>query len=114
MRRVLVCGGRSFKDREFLFLVLDQHLARDDVIISGAARGADRLAIEYAVMRRLACERFPADWALYGKGAGPIRNQQMLDKGKPDLVIAFPGGTGTADMVARAKLAKIEVREIAR
>ena len=37
-----------------------------------------------------------------GYRAGPIRNQEMLDKGKPDLVIAFPGGKGTADMVGRA------------
>ena len=48
------------------------------------------------------------DWKKYGKKAGPLRNQQMLEEGKPDLVVAFPGGNGTADMVRRAKKANIE------
>jgi hypothetical protein len=47
-------------------------------------------------------------WA--GK-AGPIRKQQMLDEGKPDLVVAFPGGRGTAHMVRIARAAGIEVIE---
>ena len=46
------------------------------------------------------------------KSAGHIRNQVMLDKGKPDVVVAFPGGRGTADMVRRAEGAGIEVRRI--
>lgn len=56
-------------------------------------------------------EDFPADWERNGRAAGPIRNRQMLD-GKPDLVIAFPGGKGTADMVAEAKRRGIAVREV--
>lgn len=48
----------------------------------------------------------------YGKSAGPIRNQTMLDDGKPDLVLAFPGGRGTADMVAKAEKHGIPVRRI--
>lgn len=48
--------------------------------------------------------------ATNGKAAGPIRNQRMLDEGKPDLVVAFPGGRGTADMVRRAKAAGVPVR----
>lgn len=84
----------------------------DWVIISGKAKGADTVAIEWAVVNWCSWEEYPADWEQYGKAAGPIRNQRMLDEGKPDLVIAFPGGTGTADMVRRAKAAGIEVREI--
>lgn len=54
---------------------------------------------------------FPADWHRDGKAAGPIRNRRMLLEGMPDLVVAFPGGRGTADMVRRARAAGIEVVE---
>lgn len=52
-----------------------------------------------------------ADWSKYGKAAGPMRNQKMLDEYKPDLVVALPGGRGTADMVSRARVAGVEVIE---
>lgn len=57
----------------------------------------------------LAVEVHPADWGRYGKAAGPIRNQEMLESGI-DLVIALPGGRGTADMVRRAEGAGVPVR----
>jgi predicted Rossmann-fold nucleotide-binding protein len=55
---------------------------------------------------------FPANWPKHGKGAGFIRNQQMLNEGKPDLMIAFPGGKGTADMIEKAIKAGIKVIEV--
>jgi hypothetical protein len=67
-------------------------------IIHGAARGADTLAGLFAKMFGTKVEAYPADWDTHGKAAGPIRNQQMLDEGKPDLVVAFPGGAGTKHM----------------
>lgn len=108
--RVLVCGGRDYADRDLLFMALDTlKLTRGVIIIiSGCARGADTLGIEWAEARGVAVARFPADWEKYRRAAGPIRNQQMLVEGKPDLVIAFPGGRGTADMVKRATTAGIE------
>ena len=57
---------------------------------------------------------YPADWELHGKSAGPIRNQQMLIEGKPDLVLAFPGGKGTAHMVSIAKKKGVKVIEVPR
>ena len=58
------------------------------------------------------CWGFPADWNSYGKAAGPIRNKQMLDEGKPDVVIAFPGGTGTANMIMQATKAGVKVVKV--
>ena len=78
-------------------------------IIQGGAKGADFLAKVYAHECGIPCEEYPADWKAYGKAAGHLRNQKMLDEGKPDLVVAFPGGNGTADMVARARKAGVEV-----
>lgn len=64
-------------------------------------------------MRRTSFKEFPADWDKYGKRAGYLRNVQMLDEGKPDLVVAFPGGKGTAMMVKLAKERGVRVIEYA-
>jgi hypothetical protein len=79
-------------------------------IISGEARGADTLAKEYATECGWDYEGYPADWRVYGKGAGYVRNRQMLVEGKPDLVVAFPGGNGTKMMTELAMKADVPVR----
>ena len=58
------------------------------------------------------CLTFPADWKTYGRAAGPLRNARMIAEGKPDLVLAFPGGRGTADMTRKARAAGVEVRAV--
>jgi hypothetical protein len=111
--RVLVCGGREYDDwGKVLWALAPYDAPGHTTIIQGGAKGADFLARVWAKWNGVSCEEYPADWKTYGKAAGSIRNQQMLDEGKPDLVIAFPGGTGTADMVSRAKKAGVEVIEI--
>ena len=107
--RVLVCGGRDFQHRGFMRRILFTELKAGDTLIHGDARGADRMAAEVAPSG-VKIEAYPADWEAHGKAAGPIRNQRMLDEGKPDLVLAFPGGTGTADMVRRAQKEKRETK----
>lgn len=81
-------------------------------IIEGGAKGADTGAAEWAVVNWVELEEYKADWGKHGKSAGFIRNQTMLDKGKPDIVLAFPGGKGTSHMVKIAKEKGIAVREI--
>lgn len=110
-QRVLVCGGRDYDDREQLFRVLDETHAANPIIclIQGAAPGADTLAAEWAAERGVPCDAYPADWVRKGRSAGPIRNKQMLVEGKPDLVIAFAGGRGTANMVKQAEAAGVPV-----
>jgi hypothetical protein len=113
--RVLVCGGRNYNDAETLCRVLGEvtaSLNEDITVIVGDATGADQMAWDWAV-HRCRTIRYEADWKTHGRAAGPIRNQRMLDEGKPDLVVAFPGGRGTADMVRRARAAGVAVREVA-
>lgn len=115
--RVLVCGGRDYDDSRRLFQVLDKlhSEAGIDAIIEGGARGADRLARHWAE-HPYGCavvETYEADWENQGSFAGPARNARMLAEGRPDLVIAFPGGRGTADMMRKARKAGVEVIEIA-
>jgi hypothetical protein len=110
--RVLVCGGRNFSDDQYSDEVLDNlHESRGPitVIINGGAHGADACARWWAESRKVKCVTVPANWAEFGKAAGPIRNERMLRDFKPDMVVAFLGGRGTKDMVRRAELAGVEV-----
>jgi hypothetical protein len=114
MTTALVCGGRNYADKAQMFAALDglrtsKHITS---IVHGAASGADRLAGEWAKARGIECTSYPADWKRLGQSAGPIRNQRMLENERPSLVIAFPGGSGTADMKRRAVAAGVEVIEI--
>ena len=113
--RVLVCGGRDYKDRDKVFDVLDD-LHREHgalIIIEGGAAGADTFAGEWTCIERtgrLITE--PSEWVRYGSPAGPIRNAKMISDHKPEIVVAFPGGRGTADMVHQARGASIKVVEV--
>lgn len=107
--RVLVTGSRDWSDYAAIRDAL-KHVGALQVI-EGGARGADALAARAAAELGIGCIEMPADWNTYGKRAGSIRNQQMLDNGKPDLVLAFPlpSSRGTWDMVTRARRAGVPV-----
>lgn len=130
MNRVLVFGGRDYANQEWLFRVLD---AADDflefgLVIHGAAPGADTLAEEWAKARGVDVLAFPAAWDDIGRpgavvrhtragkpydaAAGGVRNQKMIDVGRPTVAIGFPGGTGTRDMTRRVIGASIPLFEI--
>lgn len=123
MTRILVCGGRNFgntkAERDYIFECLDnfclQHgyVTEDHnkdavwlpvvTVIAGAAKGVDTAAVDWAITNWCDFIEFPADWKTHGKKAGYLRNVQMLKEGKPDHVIAFQGGKGTAMMIKLAK-----------
>lgn len=114
--RVLVCGGRDYSDADKMRRILDDMHAVTpfSTLIYGMARGADDLAKMWATARGIERLGFPADWESHGRSAGPIRNKKMLVKGKPDLVIAFPGGRGTQNMIKQANAASVPVAVIDR
>lgn len=137
--RLLICGSRAWTDGELILAEL-RKLAGVAVVIEGEAPGADTLARQAAEQLGIPVLPFHADWDRYGRGAGPRRNQQMLDEGHPDLVVAFSedvgriasdlysrrsdlpqearlppsfgfnSSRGTADMVARARRVGVPVR----
>ena len=111
---ILVCGGRDYADAAKVYRVLDRMLYSKGVttLIHGGATGADALANSWAEQNQILVRAFPADWKRLGKSAGPIRNAQMLVQGNPDLVVAFPGGRGTSDMVRRARDFGVPVYEV--
>ena len=112
MKRVLVCGDRNWKDYDAIDRLV-KTLPKGSVIIQGMCRGADLMARRAAIKHGYKYEDYPADWSKYGRAAGPIRNKQMLDEGKPDIVYAFhpniSESKGTKDMVNQAKKCGIEV-----
>ena len=107
---LLVCGGRHYSDRARVAEVLDT--LQPKAIVHGDAHGADTLAGEYARNNLIEVRAYPANWSKYGRAAGPIRNQQMIDSEPVDMVVAFPGGRGTAHMVQTARTHGIHVEII--
>jgi UDP-N-acetylmuramoylalanine-D-glutamate ligase len=114
---VLVTGGRSYQNVGELFGVLDELHQGSCItkVVHGGASGADSLAGRWANSRGVPVVSYPVtmqDWKDKGKAAGVIRNGLMLQREKIDLVVACPGGTGTADMVRKAKAAGVPVRSL--
>lgn len=109
--KVLVCGGRDYFDYGRIQAALESRTSPIDMVIHGDASGADQLAGRWARLNGILEVRVPANWEHYGRRAGAIRNIGML-KLEPDLVIAFPGGRGTAHMINVARRAGIPVYEV--
>jgi len=113
--RLLVAGGRNYKDRERVFSEIDSiALNCDDLIIihGSCPTGADNFADEWALENGVPCDAYPAEWQRYGRSAGPRRNQLMIDQGKPDMALLFPGGRGTKNMFDRLVKAGITTKVI--
>ena len=114
MFKVIVAGGRDFSDYDLLKSKLDNLLVdRDPVeIVSGTARGADKLGEFYAKRTQLAVALFPANWDLYGKSAGYRRNEEMAEYA--DALVAFWDGKsrGTMHMINLATSAGLQVRVV--
>jgi len=111
---VLACGSRHYANEKVVYDALDALHAKRAIttLVQGGARGADKLAKEWAKSRGVHCLTFMADWDKYGLAAGPKRNQQMIDEAKPQFVVAFPGNKGTRDMKFKAVAAGIKVWEV--
>ena len=110
--RLVVAGSRDFDDYTLLSAELDKLLAgkTNITIVSGTARGADRLGERYAAEHNLRIERFPAEWEKYHKGAGPIRNMKMVQSA--DVVIVFwdNESSGTKNIIECARKEDIPYR----
>lgn len=92
MMKILICGSRNWTDREAIFEVIHNHMNAGDILIAGAARGADKIAEEIAGEHKgIFVESYPAQWGRFGKRAGYVRNIEMLNQ-NPDIVYAFPLG----------------------
>lgn len=107
--RLVVAGSRGFDSYERLSAELDKYLAgkKNVTIISGTARGADRLGERYAQEHGYRLEQVPAQWAKYHQGAGPIRNKQMVKTADAVLVFWDHESTGTRNIIECARAENI-------
>lgn len=126
--RILISGGRDYDKGEVIYTLLaglkrfheesgpDFDGNDELVLIEGEARGADTLARKAGELLGYSILPFPAKWGEHGKAAGPIRNQQMLDEGHPDVVFCFhddlENSKGTGHMAKAAKKAGVPVYNI--
>jgi hypothetical protein len=112
--KVLVCGGRHYSDRRYMERVLLKIHVRTPIrlLVEGGSGGADFHAGQWADSMGIEHVIVFADWDIHGLAAGPIRNKQMLTEYHPNLVIAFPGGKGTANMIQQAKAYGVLVRQV--
>jgi len=108
--RLLVCGSRDWKNKNIIAAYIEQISKRDTgvkCVIEGGASGADIIGRVVAQELKIPVITFLANWQKYDKKAGMLRNQQMIDEGKPDFVLAFhnniDASKGTKDMIQRAK-----------
>ncbi len=110
--KVLCCGDRNWSSFEIIRRELEK-LDDNTIIIEGCAKGADSISGYIARQLNYRVLEFPANWKRYGRSAGPIRNKQMLDEGKPDLVLAFhtniQNSKGTKDMIEQSEKRGIKV-----
>lgn len=115
--KVIIAGSRDFIDYELLKTKVDKILSNKFgthviSIVSGTARGADKLGERYAEEKGFTTIKMPADWEKYGKKAGHLRNQEMLNIA--DAVIVFWDGTsnGTKNMISITKKSQKPIRVI--
>jgi hypothetical protein len=107
---VIICGDRYYTNYQKI-LKFVQSLPKGTIILEGGCKGADELARKAAGKCGLDCRTYFAEWHIYGKGAGPMRNAKMLVEGKPDVVVAFHDNLmtskGTKDMLERSRNAGV-------
>jgi len=110
--RLVVAGSRDFDDYTLLSAELDKLLVgkTNITIVSGTARGADRLGERYAAEHNLRIERFPAEWEKYHKGAGPIRNAKMVQSADAVIVFWDNESSGTKNIIECARKQDIPYR----
>ena len=115
MMRVLICGDRNWTDKPLIEKYITT-LPEGSTVIHGACRGADLIAEYYALKYGHIIMDFPAPWGTRGAIAGPLRNKEMLNRGKPELVVAFhrdlSKSRGTKNMILQAERAGIPVKLI--
>ncbi len=110
--RLLICGDRDWTDQVLVNIIISR-MAKQPIecVIHGEAIGADRMGAYAARQCGLKVIGFHPDWDTYGKAAGVLRNTEMLEQGKPDVVIAFhdwlADSKGTKDMVWKSLMASI-------
>jgi hypothetical protein len=114
MQNVIVTGSHKFpfERKDFVLRTLDtihHNKFHIRLLIQGGAKGVDEFAKLWCLNTGVPCAQVDANWSYYGRRAGPVRNYWMANLFHVDKLIAFPGGDGTANMIAQAEKCNIPV-----
>lgn len=107
--RTIIAGSRDILDYQFLLNAIDECGWTPTTVISGAARGVDKLGEDWAHDHQVPCELYPANWSKYGKSAGPIRNIQMAENAEALIALWDGKSRGTKHMIDTAKSKNLKV-----
>ena len=107
--RTIIAGSRNITDINELISAINKIDWKISTIISGTARGVDRLGEFYADLNDVPVERYPAKWDIYGKMAGHIRNIEMANKAEALIALWDGKSKGTKQMVDVAKKLNLKV-----
>ena len=103
--KTIIAGGRAYHLRPKDHALLDTLGITE--VVSGQCSGADRGGELWAASAHIPVRYFPANWSMYGRAAGPLRNKHMAEYA--DALVAFPGGRGTASMLREAKRLNLKI-----
>lgn len=111
---VIIAGSRDFADYALLRQKCDICFThrKPTAIISGTARGVDRMGEQYAKERGVPVKQFPANWEKYGKSAGYRRNEEMAQCADALIAVWDGQSKGTKHMIDTAKKMGIPMRII--
>ena len=105
--KIVIGGSRTYTDYKAFSEALDSVLPdipeNEITILSGHCKGVDAMAERYAAEHKICLQVYPAEWSIYGRAAGPVRNRRMVEE--CDMVIAFWNGSsrGTVSLIESAK-----------
>lgn len=101
--KLIIAGGRDYQlqDNDYKKLNELASVFLITEVVSGGCSGVDKCGEAWAALKDIKVTRFPANWQVHGKAAGPIRNKQMAEYA--DMLITFKGGVGTQNMIRQVK-----------
>lgn len=101
--KTIIAGSRTVTDYSIVLKAIQ--LSKFDIseVVSGGARGADSLGERFAKENKIPVKIFPANWEMYGKKAGFLRNREMAEYGEALIAIMINNSKGTSNMISLAK-----------
>ena len=105
--KVIVAGSRDLLDYPLVKEAIERSGFTITELVSGGARGVDTLGEKWAKENNIPVKRFPANWNLHGRGAGPIRNREMAEYADACIALALCAGPGTKNMIRTAESHKL-------
>lgn len=97
--KVVIAGSRNITDRMSLVKAIKQSGFEITEVVSGTARGLDRMGESWARANDIPIKEFPADWHNHGRAAGPIRNNEMAKYADAAIILWDGQSSGTLNMI---------------